>query len=78
MRAAGIFAERDTTGRSLKAQMKYSDKIGAKHTIIIGQDELESNTALVKNMTSGAGITVKLDANDIISTLGPVSGEEMV
>lgn len=78
LRAAGIFAERDTTGRSLKAQMKYSDKIGAKHTIIIGQDELESNTALVKNMTSGAGITVKLDANDIISTLGPVSGEEMV
>lgn len=53
LREAGINAECDIVGRSLKAQMKYADKIGAKYTLIIGDSELESGTAILKNMETG-------------------------
>jgi histidyl-tRNA synthetase len=47
--------------RSVKAQMKYANKIGAKHTVIIGADELANNTAKVKNMETGEQTEVSLD-----------------
>ena len=37
-------------GRSLKAQMKYANKIGAKHTLVIGNDEIQKRKANLKNM----------------------------
>ena len=53
LREAGIHAECDIVGRSLKSQMKYADKIGAKYTLIVGEAELESGTAILKNMETG-------------------------
>ncbi len=53
LRGAGINAECDIVGRSLKAQMKYADKIGAQYTLIIGDAELESRRAILKNMETG-------------------------
>ena len=53
LRSSGIHAETDVTGRSLKAQMKYADKIKAKYTVVIGSDELAENKANVKNMATG-------------------------
>ena len=53
LRRMGIAAERDTTGRSLKAQMKYADKLGAKLSLVIGDDELASGSVTVKNMADG-------------------------
>lgn len=50
LRDSGIYAESDIVGRSLKAQMKYADKIGAAYTLILGDSELESGTAKLKNM----------------------------
>ena len=47
LRKLGMAAERDITGRSLKAQMKYSDRIGADYTAVIGESELESG--FIKN-----------------------------
>ncbi len=52
LRSNGIHAETDVVGRSLKAQMKYADKIGAKYTAVIGSDELEKGTVTVKNMAT--------------------------
>ena len=40
-------------GRSLKSQMKYADKLGARNTLIIGSGELESGKANLRNMESG-------------------------
>ena len=40
-------------GRSLKSQMKYADKLGAKNTLIIGSGELESGKANLRNMENG-------------------------
>ncbi len=53
LRSSGIHAETDVVGRSLKAQMKYADKIKAKYTVVIGSDELANNKANVKNMATG-------------------------
>lgn len=52
-RRHGIAAECDVVGRSLKAQMKYADKIGARYTVVVGDSELEAGTAKLKNMTTG-------------------------
>ena len=40
-------------GRSLRAQLKYADKIGANYYIVIGKDEIDSGKAVLRNMKSG-------------------------
>lgn len=49
----GIAADCDLCARGLKAQMKYADRIGAKFTVVIGDDELQSGKAELKNMKTG-------------------------
>jgi histidyl-tRNA synthetase len=67
----GVYAECDIVGRSLKAQMKYADKIGADYTVIIGGDEIDSGRAIVKNMkTSEQTETALRDIDRIISKEG--------
>jgi histidyl-tRNA synthetase len=53
LRREGMFVEFDVVGRSVKAQMKYANKIGAKFTVVIGDSELESGIEKLKNMESG-------------------------
>ncbi len=53
VRESGMIAETDVVGRGLRAQMKYADKIGAKYSIVIGDNEIEQGFADVKNMTTG-------------------------
>ncbi len=65
LRTLGISAERDTTGRSLKAQMKYADKTGAKKSLVIGDDELSSGRVTVKNMADGERKECELSARAI-------------
>ena len=62
LRTAGTFAECDVIGRSLKAQMKYANKIGADYTLIIGDSEIESGRAQLRNMQSGEQTEVELDS----------------
>lgn len=50
LRDEGFWVETDTVGRSLKAQMKYADKLGALYSGVIGDDEVEKSTVTVKNM----------------------------
>ena len=61
LRVAGLSAETDLMGRSLKAQMKYADKINANYVVIIGDDELDQGVATVKNMRDGASRQISLD-----------------
>lgn len=65
LRNEGFAAESDLIGRSLKAQMKYADKIGAKYSMVIGDDELAAGKAKVKNMATGE--THELDLNGDLS-----------
>ena len=52
LRERGIYAECDVVKRSLKAQMKYADKIGAKYVLVVGDNELDEDKATLKNMTN--------------------------
>ncbi len=61
VREYGLQAETDVVGRGLRAQMKYADKIGAQFSMVIGDNEIEQGTAVVKNMTTGEQTQIKLD-----------------
>lgn len=60
LRRDGIYAECDTMGRSLKAQMKYADKLGARFVLMMGDSELESGRALIKDMTNSTQSEIEL------------------
>ena len=60
LRTNHISAENNHLDRSVKAQFKYSDKINAKFTIVIGDDELANDTATLKNMSTSEQTTIKL------------------
>ncbi|MBQ9744237.1 MAG: histidine--tRNA ligase [Clostridia bacterium] len=61
LRDRGIYAECDICARSLKAQMKYADKIGAEYTLIIGDSELENGRAQLKNMKKSEQQEIEID-----------------
>ncbi len=52
-RAKGISADMDYLGKSLKAQMKIADRIGASYVYIIGEDEINKKSAILKEMERG-------------------------
>ena len=60
LRANHISADNDHLDKSIKAQFKYSDKINAKYTVVIGDDELANDTATLKNMQTSEQTTIKL------------------
>lgn len=64
LRDEGFFAECDIVGRGLKAQMKYADKINAKFSLVIGDSELESGSAKIKNMMTGETADIPLDNDE--------------
>ncbi len=53
LRQKGVSADFDHMDRSIKAQFKYADKIGAKKVIVIGSEELEKGIFKVKEMATG-------------------------
>ena len=61
LREKEIKCECDHMERSVKAQMKYANKIEAYFTIILGEDEIQSRTAKIKRMCDGEQIQVNLD-----------------
>ena len=61
LRTDGFYAETDLMNRSLKAQLKYANKIGARYTLVVGDDELASGTARLKDMATGETEDVTLD-----------------
>lgn len=65
LRQLGIYVEGDILQRSLKAQLKYADKINAKYLIVIGESEIKDNYIQIKNMTTGDSDKIKLDKDSI-------------
>ena len=61
MRAEGFTALMDLNQRSVRAQMKYADKLGAKFNIVIGDNEVENGTAKLKNMSTGEETDIALE-----------------
>ncbi|MBQ8980115.1 MAG: hypothetical protein IJ077_00735, partial [Eubacterium sp.] len=60
MRAEGFTVLYDLNARSLRAQMKYADKMNAAFNVVIGDNEVENKAATLKNMQSGEACDVSL------------------
>ncbi len=63
LREAGFMSSFDVVGRSLKAQMKYADKIEASFSMVLGESELKTNVARIKDMTTGKDYKINLGEN---------------
>jgi histidyl-tRNA synthetase len=61
LRAAGVYAEIDHMNRSIKAQFKYADKLGAKYVAVIGGNELASGVMNVKCMATSESGSVSFE-----------------
>ena len=62
LRRDGRYVECDIVGRSLKAQMKYANKIGAKYTLILGDSEIDAGVAQLRNMSDGSQTEVQISS----------------
>lgn len=69
LRDKGVFVEKDICERSLKAQFKYADKNNAKFVLTLGDDEVETKKAKIKNMQSGGETEVELNADEIVKVI---------
>ena len=61
IRSVGMGTEIAFDNRSVKAAMKGADRSGAQFAVLIGPDELSSNSAVLKNLQSGTQEVVALD-----------------
>lgn len=59
LREARFRADRDYNGRSMKAQLKFADKLGAHLVIIMGEDEVKGNYFTIRNMVTREQFEVK-------------------
>ena len=70
LRFDGFEVQTDICSRGLKAQMKFADKIGAKFSMVLGDNELQNNKAVIKNMATGDTSETALDnISDKLSSL---------
>lgn len=60
LREYGVKCEIDHVGRSVKAQMKYANKIFSGFSAIIGEEEIEKGIINIKNMNSGESNVIEL------------------
>lgn len=60
LRKNGVFVLTDLCGRSIKAQMKYANKMDAQYSIVLGDEEIENNLVQVKCMENGECVDVSL------------------
>jgi histidyl-tRNA synthetase len=67
LRAAGIAADADLTGRGVKAQFKLADREGASHAIVIGDAEVADASVVLKDMTAKTETRVPRD--EVVSML---------
>ncbi len=61
LRQKGVKAEMDTLARNIKGQFKYADRLGAKYTVVIGDNELAEGAVSIKEMATSQQRQVKLD-----------------
>ena len=69
LRQLGVKAEKDHLGKSVKAQMKYADKIKAKYSLVIGDTEIQNGNARLKNMIDGTDCQCALNAEEIVKLI---------
>ncbi len=69
LRGLGIWTETNHDASSLKSQMRKADRIGSRHVMILGEDELKKGTATIRDMHNKKETNVSIKANDILKVL---------
>ncbi|HTN44201.1 MAG TPA: histidine--tRNA ligase [Nitrospiria bacterium] len=64
LRGLGVRIEMDYSGGGLKKQMGLSDKLGARYTLIVGENELKSGKAILRNMSDKSQAELPLSELD--------------
>ena len=67
LRQSGLKADTDHVGRSIKAQIKYADKVGANYVIALGEDEINNKKLVIKDMHTGESQELPYDEESIFS-----------
>ena len=62
LRQSGLSVQMDIMGRNIKNQFKYANRIKARKTVVIGQNELENNSFAIKDMTTSEQVMVPMEA----------------
>ncbi len=75
LKSSGITVETDYTGASLKSQMKKADKSGAGHTLIIGEQEMKSGMAVLRNMQTKEQRGIEL--NNVEAELNKITARSL-
>lgn len=61
LRQQGLSAAMDFAGRSMKAQMKQANKLGAKYSVILGEDEIAEGVAMLRSMEDSSQSKVPMN-----------------
>lgn len=61
LRLKGVVAEMDTLSRNIKGQFKYADRLNAKYTLVIGEDELSKGVVSLKDMEKSEQREIKIE-----------------
>ncbi|MBO5479045.1 MAG: histidine--tRNA ligase [Clostridia bacterium] len=69
LRKQGLYIETDICERSMKASLKYADKTNSKYLLVIGEDEVNTQNAKIKDMKTGEEKEIKLDVDEIIKNI---------
>jgi histidyl-tRNA synthetase len=62
---SGVRVEMDYEGKSLKSQMRRADKLGARYSVVIGENEVTSKQGTVKRMADGVLVATELTAGEL-------------
>jgi histidyl-tRNA synthetase len=57
----------DFGDRSLKSQMKYADRLGAKHVLIVGDNEIKEGAVILRDMTTKAQVSIPIE--DVVENI---------
>ena len=60
LRQQGLSAAMDFAGRSMKAQMKQANKLGAKYSVILGEDEIAEGVVMLRSMEDSSQAKVPM------------------
>jgi histidyl-tRNA synthetase len=75
LRNEGLWIEMNYDNASLRSQMRKADRIGAKNVIVLGEDEISSGTAVIRNMQNKKTIDISLKAAEIFDNILKISGK---
>ena len=69
LRKNGITTILGPSSKNLRRQLKYASSIGSTHVIIIGDDEIQKNKLIIKNLSSGTQDSIPNKPNDLVKML---------